>query len=128
MRVLLDTQAFLWFVSGDARLSADARQLIEDTSNERIISVVSLWEIAIKFSIGKLNLALPFAIFIPQQLHKNLIDQLDITFDHLATVTILPFHHKDPFDRLMIAQAIVEQVPVISIDSTFDLYGITRLW
>ncbi len=128
MRLLLDTHTFLWFISGDTRLSNEARVLIENTDNSRLLSVASLWEIAIKMSMGKLNLGLPFAEFVPQQLSRNLIDLIGITINHIDVVAGLPFHHKDPFDRLLIAQATVEQIPIVSADVAFDNYSVTRLW
>ena len=128
MKVLLDTHAFLWFIMGSANLSVNARALIEDPANERLLSVASLWEIAIKTSFGKLTLSAPFDELIPAQLKLNGIDLLNIKVDHLSTLTTLPFHHRDPFDRLIIAQAIVEKLPVISLDGTFDAYGVTRHW
>ncbi len=128
MRLLLDSHAFLWFIMGSANLSVNARALIEDPANERLLSVASLWEIAIKTSFGKLTLSAPFDELIPAQLKLNGIDLLNIKVDHLSTLTTLPFHHRDPFDRLIIAQAIVEKLPVISLDGTFDAYGVTRHW
>ena len=128
MRLLLDTHAFLWFIMGSANLSVDARVLIENPANERLLSVASLWEIAIKASLGKLTLSASFGELIPAQLKLNGIDLLNIKVDHLSTLTTLPFHHRDPFDRLVIAQAIVEKLPVISLDGAFDTYGVTRLW
>jgi len=128
MRLLLDTHAFLWFIMGSANLSVNARALIENPANERQLSVVCLWEIAIKTSLGKLTISAPFDELIPAQLMLNGIDVLNIKVDHLSTLTSLPFHHRDPFDRLIIAQAIVEKLPVISIDGVFDTYGVTRHW
>ena len=128
MRFLLDTHAFLWFIMGSANLSVDARVLIENPANERLLSVASLWEIAIKTSLGKLALSTPFDELIHAQLKLNGIDLLNINVDHLSTLTTLPFHHRDPFDRLIIAQAIVEKLPVISLDGAFDAYGVTRHW
>jgi PIN domain nuclease of toxin-antitoxin system len=128
MKVLLDTHAFLWFIMGSASLSVNARALIEDAGNERLLSVASLWEIAIKTSLGKLTLSAPFDELIPAQLKLNGIDLLNIKVDHLSTLTTLPFHHRDPFDRLIIAQAIVEKLPVVSLDGAFDTYGVTRHW
>ena len=128
MRLLLDSHAFLWFIMGSANLSVNARALIEDPANERLLSVASLWEIAIKTSFGKLTLSAPFDELIPAQLKLNGIDLLNIKVDHLSTLTTLPFHHRDPFDRLIIAQAIVEKLPVISLDGAFDAYGVTRHW
>jgi len=128
MRLLLDTHAFLWFIMGSANLSANARALIEDPANERLLSVASLWEIAIKTSLGKLTLSARFDELIPAQLKLNGIDLLNIKVDHLSTRTTLPFHHRDPFDRLIIAQANVEKLSVISLDGAIDAYGVTRLW
>ena len=128
MKLLLDTHAFLWFIMGSANLSDKARILIEDPANERLLSVASLWEIAIKASLGKLALSSSFEDLIPEQLRLNGIGLLNIRVDHLSVLTTLPFHHRDPFDRLIIAQAILENFPVVSIDAAFDTYGITRLW
>ena len=128
MRLLLDTHAFLWFIMGSANLSASARVLIENPANERLLSVASLWEIAIKTSLGKLTLSAPFDELIPAQLKLNGIDLLNIKVDHLSRLTTLPFHHRDPFDRLVIAQALVEMLTVISLDGAFDTYSVTRHW
>ena len=128
MRLLLDTHAFLWFIMGSANLSVNARALIENPANERLLSVASLWEVAIKTSLGKLTLSSPFDDLVPAQLKVNGIDLLNIKVDHLSTLTTLPFHHRDPFDRLIIAQALVEELPVISLDGAFDAYGVTRHW
>lgn len=125
---LLDTHAFLWFINGDSQLSVKARELIEDLSDPAVLSVASLWEIAIKVSSGKLSLVEPFDILIPQQMLLNRIRALDISLPHLTEVVQLPFHHRDPFDRLLIAQAIVERIPIVSRDTAFDAYGIRRLW
>jgi PIN domain nuclease of toxin-antitoxin system len=128
MKLLLDANAFLWFIEGSPRLSQPARTLIEDEANPLWLSVGSLWEIAIKISLGKLHLAQPFATLIPQQLSLNDISLLTITPDHAACVIMLPFHHRDPFDRLLIAQAQVEQMPIVSSDPAFDWYPVARLW
>jgi PIN domain nuclease of toxin-antitoxin system len=128
MRLLLDTHSFLWFIGGDDRLSLTARALIEDTTNGVFLSITSLWEMAIKISLGRLQLSQPFETFIPQQLGLNRIGMLGITISHTAQVAILPFHHRDPFDRLLIAQALVEQMPIVGRDPEFDAYGITRMW
>jgi PIN domain nuclease of toxin-antitoxin system len=128
MKLLLDTHVFLWFIMGSPHLSAEARALIEDEKNRKFISVASLWEIAIKSSIGKLSLSAAFDQLIPQQLSLNGFELLPIEIAHLATVTTLPFHHRDPFDRLLIAQAMTEQMPIVSSDSAFDAYtNLTRL-
>src|SRR5258707_9054879 len=105
MRCLLDSQAFLWFIVGDARLSGEALETISDIENDILLSMASLWEIAIKSSLGKLDLKQPFAELIPKQLVSNEIALLPIRFEHLVSLLGLPFHHRDPFDRLIIAQA-----------------------
>jgi len=127
MKILLDTHTFLWFITDEPILSSPARILIEDINNIRLMSIASMWEIAIKTSLGKLELAKPFAEFIPNQLKHNYIDLLPIELPHLAKVTNLPFHHRDPFDRLII-QSLVEQIPIVSKDTKFDDYTIQRLW
>jgi PIN domain nuclease of toxin-antitoxin system len=128
MKLLLDTHSFLWFIGGNSALSATARALIEDMTNEVYLSTASLWEMAIKISLGKLSLAQPFEVLIPQQLGLNRIELLDITVKHTAAVIALPFHHRDPFDRLLIAQAQAESIPIVGNDLTFDAYAVTRLW
>jgi len=128
MNLLLDTHAFLWFIAGDSNLSQTARSAIEDVNNDRYVSVASLWEIAIKISIGKFILDEPFEVLIPEQLAKNRIELLNISVAHTARVASMPFHHRDPFDRLIAAQAKIEQLTLVSVDAAFDAYGVTRLW
>jgi PIN domain nuclease of toxin-antitoxin system len=128
VRLLLDTHSFLWFIGGDLSLTPSARRLIEDPANQSLLSTASLWEMAIKLSIGKLSFNQPFKTFIPAQLSENGIELLDIKFSHLVTVAGLPFHHRDPFDRLLVAQAMEEQMSIISADPAFDVYAIRRLW
>ena len=127
MRLLLDTHTFLWFIEDSPRLSAKAKNLLE-LDVELLLSTASLWEIAIKISLGKLTLMQPFKDFIPDQLAKNGIEELPIRVEHLTLVTSMPFHHRDPFDRLLIAQAISEQIAIVSIDGRFDQYGVKRIW
>ena len=128
MKYLLDTHTLLWFLQGDKKLSNKARQFIENPSNEKFLSVASLWEIAIKVSLGKLVLNKSFERLFPERLHFNHIQILDITVDSLTKLTTLSFHHRDPFDRLIIAQALVEGLPIIGADMAFDAYGISREW
>ena len=128
MRYLLDTNALLWFLADDKKLSHRARQLIERSNHESFCSIASLWEIAIKTGLGKLDLAEPFEQMFPEQLHLNSIEILDITVNHLIKLTTLTLHHRDPFDRLIIAQGLVEGLPIISVDTIFDAYGIDREW
>lgn len=128
MRLLLDTHTFIWFVTDNPKLSETARGLINDGNNEIWLSTASIWEMAIKQSTGKLSFGLPFRVFIEQQVSLNRIDILNINLDHIEVVVTLPFDHRDPFDRLIIAQAMVEQIPILSADSVFDAYPIQRLW
>lgn len=128
MNLLLDTHSFLWFIMGSSRLSGNARALIEDDAHDKRLSTASLWEMAIKLSLGRLTLAEPFGVLIPQQLRVSGIEFVNIEIDHLAALTTLPLHHRDPFDRLIIAQAIVEQCPIVSVDPAFEAYPVERLW
>ena len=128
MKLLIDTHSFLWFIDGSSQLSATARKLIENAANERYLSVASVWEMAIKISLGKLSLGQPIEVQIPHQLSHNGIALLDIGVSHAAVVAALPLHHRDPFDRMLVAQARVEQLSVVSVDSALDAYGVTRLW
>lgn len=128
MKLLLDTHTFLWFIGGDERLSPQARALIEDLNNDVYLSVASLWEMAIKVSLGRLQLAQPFETLIPHHLGLNHIALLGIAVSHAATVAALPFYHRDPFDRLLAAQARMEQMSLVSRDAVFDAYGVARLW
>ncbi len=128
MRALVDTHSFLWFLAGDSKLSGRARDVIENLDNEILVSIASLWEIAIKVNLGKLVLARPFAEFIPEQLARERMTVLGIEIPHLVTLSELPRHHGDPFDRLIIAQGIAEGIPVISADPAFDRYPVGRLW
>jgi|SRR5579871_268568 len=128
MKLLIDTHSFLWFVNNAPQLSQTAIDLISDANNQVCLSVASVWEMAIKTSTGKLALAQPVDIFVPDQLQRNDLSLLPIDLPHTLRVASLPFHHKDPFDRLLIAQSLVEALPIISVDSIFDLYGVVRLW
>ncbi len=128
MPALLDTNAFLWFISGSDRLSGKARDYMADFDNELVLSAASLWEIAIKTSLGKLELLSPFDQLIPVQLQKNDIDVLPIELDHFSAIINLEFHHRDPFDRLIIAQGITEQIPVITSDAMFAKYPVEVIW
>jgi PIN domain nuclease of toxin-antitoxin system len=128
MRVLLDTHTLLWFLAGDQRCSRPARVAIEDLNNEALVSVASLWELAIKFSLGKLELAVPFGQFVAKHFTSDAFALLPIELDELDLLTTLPLHHRDPFDRLLIAQALVRGIPLLSADTVFDRYGVERLW
>src|SRR5262245_47079005 len=128
MRLLLDAHTFLWFVWDDAQLTTHARELITNPTHQKLISAAIYWEIAIKVSIGKLDLGEPYRSFMHREMTRNNFDILPISIDHAAVVSSLPLYHRDPFDRMLIAQAIVEQIAIISGDLAFDVYPVTRLW
>ena len=128
MTLLLDTHIFLWFVFADTALKSSARSLIETERNVKFLSMASVWEMAIKHSIGKLPLTLPFDVFLNQHITVNGFQLLPTEWNHLMRVSDLPLHHRDPFDRLIIAQRLTENMAVVSADAAFDAYGITRLW
>jgi PIN domain nuclease of toxin-antitoxin system len=128
MRLLLDTHSFLWFLLDDRKLSKTAKDSIADPDNDIEISPASYWEIAIKISLNKYSLPEPYEQFMERELATNQFRILPIEPKHTATLTRLPFHHRDPFDRLIIAQAMVEQIPVISGDAAFAAYTVTCIW
>ena len=128
MKLLLDTHTLLWFIGGSSSLSSTARMLIEDTENEKFVSIVSIWEIAIKVSVGKMSLSSPFDILFPHQLQINGFELLPVKVEHTSVVASLPFHHRDPFDRLLIAQSIAEDFAIVTTDAEFSDYSVKLLW
>lgn len=128
MRHLVDSQTLLWYTLDNPQLSGTAKALILDPANEILISPATYWEIAIKVSIGKLALHQPYEDFIDVCINQYGFKILPIEPKHTARVIALPWHHRDPFDRLLVAQALVERLPLVSQDAALDVYGITRLW
>lgn len=130
MRLLLDTHAMYWYAASDPQLSPTAQALIQDAANEALISPALYWEIAIKISIGKWIMHRPYEEFLDICLNAYGFRVLPIEPKHTARVSTLPFPpgHKDPFDRLLVAQALVEAIPIVSNDAALDAYGVTRLW
>ena len=128
MNLLLDTHTLLFFVNDNPLLSETAKNEIEDNANEIYVSIVSAWEIAIKSSLTKLQIPKPVELFIPEQLQLNDFHLLRIKISHLGIVAKFPFHHRDPFDRLLAAQSITENFSIISIDGKLDTYGVSRIW
>ena len=126
MTLLLDTQAFLWWIGDDPRLSTRARRAITDASG--LLSVASCWEIAIKAGLGKLEIPRPIDRFIQQQLEVNGFSLLPASLEHVSAVAELPLHHRDPFDRLLVAQARREELAIVSADPVFRKYGVKRVW
>ncbi len=128
MRALLDTHTLLWYLAGDHGLSARARGVIDDPASTMFVSIASLWEIAIKYANGKLDLGLSFDEFIRDQLSSTAFEVLAVETAHLVTLASLPLHHRDPFDRILIAQAISDDLAIVGTDSAFDSYPIQRIW
>lgn len=128
MKLLLDTHTLLWFMHNDSRLSARVGDLILDRANDLAVSVASLWEIGIKTSLGKLELAETWVEDIEAELRRNGVGLCPIEMAHCKRVSRLPFHHRDPFDRLLVAQAQESRRAIVSKDVQFDNYGVRRIW
>lgn len=128
MRLLLDTHTLLWFTLNDPQLSQTATALIMDPAHEKLVSPASYWEIAIKIGANKYALTAPYEDFMREAIDKNGFLYLHIEPRHTALLTTMPHHHKDPFDRLLVAQALVEGIPLVSVDAKLDPYGVIRLW
>ena len=128
MRVLLDTHVFLWWITDDRRVSPRASELIADGRNDLLFSVASGWEIAIKASLGRIELPAPMERFLIEQLWENRIDVLPIQMSHALHVHALPHHHRDPFDRMLVAQARLEKLPILSSDRRIAKYEVEVLW
>jgi PIN domain nuclease of toxin-antitoxin system len=127
-RLLLDTHVFLWWVNDAPNLTEAAHQAISNTSNECYLSMASCWEMAIKSSLGKLRLTRPIEAFVSDQLRANNFKLLNIELRHMAKIERLPFHHRDPFDRLLISQAITDKLTLVAAESVFTDYGVKLLW
>lgn len=127
MRLLLDTHTFLWWVADDPRLKARARSAIAKAS-EVYVSVASCWEMAIKISLNKLTLTSPVERFVAEHLAASQFALLPLELDEVGRVARLPFHHRDPFDRVLAAQALDEGLVVVSADPVFERYGVKRVW
>jgi len=128
MRVLLDTQAFLWWVSGADRLTARARSVIADPGSDVLVSVASAWEIAIKCATGRLELEGPAETYVPERIRQHGFAVLPVGLDHALRAGALPRHHGDPFDRLLVAQGQVEDVPIITAEPLLNLYDVETIW
>jgi len=128
MKALVDAHALLWFLAGSTQLSAGALACIQDTRNTIFVSAATLWEISIKDSLGKLTLPEPFKLLFPTRLEAVNFLILPILTPHLHAHRQLPFHHQDPFDRLLIAQALTENMGLVSCDGAFHAYGVNLIW
>lgn len=128
MRVLIDSHALIWYVDQDKLLSIASHAAISDPANDLLLSAGSIWEIGIKVGLGKLLLTQPFKVWMNQAISDLHVTVLPLTVEYVDVQSNLPKRHGDPFDRLIAAQAIVEQVSIISADANLDAYGITRIW
>ena len=128
MKLLLDTHAFLWWVAASGQVSRKASAAIASARNDCYVSIASGWEIAIKVSLGQLRIDGALDRFLPEQIGANGFRPLPIDLKHAARVATLPFHHRDPFDRLLVAQALEEDLAVVTTDAIFSRYGLNRIW
>jgi PIN domain nuclease of toxin-antitoxin system len=128
MRLLIDSHALIWYVDQHQQLSSASHAAMSDPANDLLLSAGSIWEIAIKIGLGKLVLTQPYLVWMSQALSDLDITVLPITVEYADAQASLPRHHSDPFDRLIVAQALVEEVSIVSADPRMDAYGITRLW
>jgi PIN domain nuclease of toxin-antitoxin system len=128
MKLLLDTHTFIWMDMASQKLSLPAKKVLQDRSNTLLLSVVSVWEMQIKLQLGKLSLQRPIAEMISSQQQVNDIEILPVTLSHVLTLPNLPLYHKDPFDRLLIAQTIAEQATLLSNDNAFANYSVRCFW
>jgi len=127
MRLLLDTHVFIWWADDPEKLSPSALGALEDEANELLLSVASVWEMQIKIQLGKLKLSLPLKELVKNQQETNNLTVSPVTLPHVLALDALPFHHKDPFDRLLIAQSIEEDFTLVTADSQFSAYSVKLL-
>jgi PIN domain nuclease of toxin-antitoxin system len=128
MRVLLDTHALLWLITGDKRLSKTSMKIFLNTDNRLYFSIISLWEICIKKSLDKISLKNNWLDIIQEEMKTNSIQWLPVEVHHCAKVIELPFYHRDPFDRMLIAQAMTEDLSILSRDNRFSAYDVKCIW
>jgi PIN domain nuclease of toxin-antitoxin system len=128
MRAMVDTHTFAWALLKDHRLSAQAKRTLTSEANELVFSLVSLWEIAIKMKLGKFNDFGSSVAYIRDEMNEYGMELLPIRYEHILTLESLPLHHGDPFDRLLIAQAIAESLPIVTSDEKFKAYDVKLIW
>ncbi|MEK6608398.1 MAG: type II toxin-antitoxin system VapC family toxin [Myxococcota bacterium] len=128
MRCLIDTHAFIWILTADPRLSVGARRCFHTRANEFFLSAASVWEMAIKTSLGRLALGVDLDHLVRKEAPARGIAHLPVEPEHALAVAALPFHHRDPFDRLLVAQARLEGLRLLSADAALDKYGVPRIW
>ncbi len=125
---MVDTHTFAWALLKDHRLSAQAKRTLTSEANELVFSLVSLWEIAIKMKLGKFNDFGSSVAYIRDEMNEYGMELLPIRYEHILTLESLPLHHGDPFDRLLIAQAIAESLPIVTSDEKFKAYDVKLIW
>ena len=128
MKLLLDSHALIWSVEEPAKLSATAATAVRDPANDRMVSAATIWELAIKVGMGKLTLLPAYRPWMERAIVVLGLGIIPVTVEYAERQAVLPLHHKDPFDRLMIAQALVDGIAIVSNEAVFDLYGVTRIW
>jgi PIN domain nuclease of toxin-antitoxin system len=128
MKALVDTHTFVWALLKDHRLTAKAKQILTSDTDELIFSLVSLWEIAIKMKIGKFNKLGSSVAYIRDEMTEYGMELLPIRYEHILRLESLPHHHGDPFDRLLIAQAMTESIPIVTSDAKFKAYDVKLIW
>ena len=128
MRFLLDTHTVLWAARDPQKLGPDAEAIIRNSDNERLFSAATIWELAIKINIGKIDVPGGLTHFLSRARNELMLTQLDIIPEHALILETLPLHHRDPFDRLLVAQCMFENVPIVSVDDKLDLYSVRRIW
>ena len=128
MRLLVDTHCWLWYLLAPERLNAQAQEILREPDNEILFSAASAWEIVVKFALGKLELPLPPSEYIPDRIATLGHQPLPIRQDHVIRIEALPLHHRDPFDRILVAQAQVESLPLLTADGALTAYDVTVLW
>lgn len=128
MQVLLDSHTLIWSQDDPGQLSPTATSVLVDPANDRLLSVATIWEIAIKVSKKKLPLSMPFRTWIDTAIVDLGLTILHLSLNHAELQSTLPWHHNDPFDRLLVSQSLADNIPIIGIDTKFDAYGVTRIW
>jgi PIN domain nuclease of toxin-antitoxin system len=128
VRLLLDTHTLIWAMDDPTKLSGPATIVLQVPADDLLLSAATIWEMAIKIGQGKLTLSLPYRMWMEKAIADLVLAILPVTVEYAERLASLPTHHKDPFDRLIIAQALIEKVPVVCADPAFDVYGVTRIW
>lgn len=128
MKALIDSHAFLWALEGSSRLGSGARTLLDSPDNELYLSLVSIWELAIKTSAGKLDLPQPASRYLEREAATRNVILLPLRIAHMQQMELLPFYHRDPFDRMLVAQAMVEDLVLLTVDRQLARYGVRIIW